>query len=99
MKPLSYGYRDQPCHLPSRGTIAAKRACSTLAVCADKPARRIPVRIETSQAYSWRCLRPERPRARARALNSGVTLFGELQFVDDDCPALAGDGSTRSNNA
>ena len=41
MKRLSYGYRDEPCHLPSRGTIAAKRACSTLAVCADKPARRI----------------------------------------------------------
>ena len=37
MKRLSYGYRDEPCHLPSRGTIAARRACSTLAVCADKP--------------------------------------------------------------
>ena len=39
MKRLSYGYRDEPCHLPSRGTIAARRACSSLAVCADKPGR------------------------------------------------------------
>ena len=78
MKRLSYGNRDKPGYLPSRGTIAARRACSTLAACADQP---------------------ERPRARARASNSGVTLFGESQFVDDDCPERVGDGSTRSNNA